>query len=153
MAELEFGFETAAQIADNMPKKGNTAIVAFGYNFPDALTIAPYAAKMGYPIFLTRTKELPEATKNALKNFEHTIVVGSKDVISEDILKQLNSPARYGGLNRFETNFNIVNTFFTGENGKAYIATGYNFADALTGAVLAAKNNAPLLLTRPALCT
>jgi putative cell wall-binding protein len=144
-------FDTAAQIAENMPKKGNTAIVAYGFNFPDALTIAPYAAKMGYPIFLTRTKELPEATKNALKNFEHTIVVGSEDVISESIFKQLNSPVRYGGLNRFETNFDIVNKLFTGDNGKAYIATGYNYADALTGAVLAAKNNAPLLLARPTL--
>jgi putative cell wall-binding protein len=140
-------FDTAAHIAENMPKKGNTAIVAFGYNFPDALTIAPYAAKMGYPIFLTRTNELPEASKNALKNYEHTIVVGSGDVISEDIMKQLKNPVRYGGLTRFETNYNIVNSFFTGENGKAYIATGYNFADALTGAVLAAKNDAPLLLT------
>jgi len=142
-------FDTAAQIAVNMPKKGDTAIVAFGYNFPDALTIAPYAAKMGYPIFLTRTNELPEASKNALKNYEHTIVVGSGDVISDDIMKQLNDPARYGGLTRFETNYNIVNSFFTGENGRAYIATGYNFADALTGAVLAAKNDAPLLLTYP----
>ena len=142
-------FETAAQIAEKMPKKGNTAIVAFGYNFPDALTIAPYAAKMGYPIFLSRTNELPEATKNALKNYDHTIVVGSEDAISDAIMKQFNNPVRYGGINRFETNYNIVNSFFTGKNGEGYIATGYNFADALTGAVLAAKNDAPLLLTYP----
>ncbi|MCQ6278661.1 cell wall-binding repeat-containing protein [Bacillus sp. EB600] len=139
-------FETAAQIADDLSNKGNTAILTFGFNFPDALTIAPYAAKMGYPIFLSRTAELPEATKNTLKNYDHTIVVGSEDVISDQIMKQLNDPVRYGGSNRFETNFTIVNHLFDGNNGQAYLATGYNFADALTGAVLAAKNNAPLLL-------
>ncbi|WP_413307003.1 cell wall-binding repeat-containing protein [Bacillus sp. 1P10SD] len=142
-------FDTAVQIADNMPKKGNTAVVAFGYNFPDALTIAPYAAKMGYPIFLSRTDNLEEETKNALKNFDHTIVVGSEDVLSENITKELKDPVRYGGATRFETNFTIVNNLFSGENGKAYIAQGYGFADALTGAVLAAKNNAPLLLSNP----
>nr|WP_263324810.1 cell wall-binding repeat-containing protein [Neobacillus sp. Marseille-Q6967] len=142
-------FDTANQIAEKMPIKGDTAIVAFGFNFPDALTIAPYAAKMGYPIFLSRTETISESTKNALKNYKHTIVVGSEDVLSDKVMNQLNDPVRYGGLNRFETNFNIVNNLFKGENGKAYIATGYNFADALTGAVLAAKNNAPLLLTYP----
>lgn len=142
-------FDTAAKIAQNMPNKGNTAIVAYGFNFPDALTIAPYAAKMGYPIFLSRTNDLPEATKTALKGFAHTIVVGSEDVISTNIVNQLNDPTRYGGATRFETNFNIVDKLFNGENGKAYIATGFDYADALTGAVLAAKNNAPLLLTYP----
>ncbi|WML41226.1 cell wall-binding repeat-containing protein [Neobacillus sp. OS1-2] len=143
-------FQTATKIAEKMPEKGNTAIVAVGYNYPDALTIAPYAAKMGYPIFLSRTNELPEATKNALIDYKNTIVVGSENAISDEIMGQFNNPVRYGGMNRFETNYNIVNSLFTGKNGKAYIATGYNFADALTGAVLAAKNDAPLLLTYPA---
>jgi putative cell wall-binding protein len=142
-------FDTADQIADNLPNKGNTAIVAFGYDFPDALTVAPYAAKMGYPIFLSRTDDLSSATKDALKNFDHTIVVGSENAISDSVMAQLNDPVRYGGSTRFDTNDIIVNNLFDGANGKAYLATGYNFADALTGAVLAAKNNAPLLLSYP----
>lgn len=142
-------FDTAAKIAQKLPNKGSTAILAYGFNFPDALTIAPYAAKMGYPIYLSRNNELPTATKNALKNYDRTIIVGSSDVISEAVKSQVKSPIRYGGSNRFDTNLKIVSALFDGKNGQAYMATGYNFADALTGAVLAAKNGAPLLLTYP----
>ena len=41
----------------------------------------------------------------------------------------------------------IIETF-TLDDQQALVATGFKFADALTGAVLAAKKNTPLLLVR-----
>ncbi|MCM3683426.1 cell wall-binding repeat-containing protein [Mesobacillus subterraneus] len=140
-------FETAIDIANKMPNKG-VAVLAYGYDFPDALAIAPYAAKNGYPIFLTRTGNIPSNTAVALANYSHVIVVGGEGVINPIILKELESYKQYGGINRFDTNAKIVNELKMG-TGDAFVATGGNFADALTGAVLAAKKNAPLLLTYP----
>ncbi|MBT2694448.1 cell wall-binding repeat-containing protein [Bacillus sp. ISL-55] len=139
-------FETAIKIAEKLPVKGDTAVLAYGYNFPDALSIAAYAAKNNFPIFLTRESELSPSTEQELKKYKHTIVVGSESVVNSTLFSKLNDPKRYGGKNRYETNAMIVNQLPLGTE-KAYIAFGYEFADALTGAVLAAKNNSSLLLS------
>ncbi len=140
-------FETATKIAAQLPKK-DTAILARGYDFPDALAIASYAAEKGYPILLTRDYEVPESTANALKNYENIIVVGDEGVIPDSLLKSVNKTGftRYGGKSRYDTNAAIVNGLYNGVD-TAYIARGYNFPDALTGAVLAAKKRAPILLS------
>ncbi|GAM16218.1 cell wall-binding repeat-containing protein [Mesobacillus selenatarsenatis] len=139
-------FATAITIAEKLPVKGDTAILANGRNFPDALSIAAYAARNNYPIFLTDKSTLNAATFNELKKYKHTIVVGSEDVINQKILSGLPDVTRYGGSDRYATNADIVSRLPLGKE-KAYIANGERFADALTGAVLAAKNNAPLLLS------
>ncbi|WP_377887463.1 cell wall-binding repeat-containing protein [Alkalihalobacillus sp. R86527] len=138
-------FETASIIADQLPKS-NTAILAYGLNFPDALSIAPYAAKNGYPIYLALTNKLPEATAKAIKNYDNVIVVGSNGVVSEKALKGIPNYKRYAGKDRYETNIDILKNLPLGTE-QAYVATGDDYPDALTGAVLAAKNNAPLILS------
>ena len=60
-------------------------------------------------------------------------------------MKQFPKPVRYGGKTRFDTGKEIITKLPMGTE-KAYIATGRNFPDALAGSVLAAKNNAPILL-------
>ncbi|WP_102264496.1 cell wall-binding repeat-containing protein [Mesobacillus jeotgali] len=139
-------FATAIKIAKELPVKGDTAILAYGFNFPDALSIAAYAARNNFPIFLTDKSTLNTATLNELKKYKRTIVVGSEDVINSKILSDIPNKTRYGGNDRFATNADIVSKLPLGTE-KAYIANGMGFADALTGAVLAAKNNAPLLLS------
>ena len=74
-----------------------------------------------------------------------TIVVGGKTVVSEAVVKQLPNPTTLSGADRYETNIAIANHF--GVTSKhLYIATGRAYADALTGAVLAAKNDSAVLL-------
>jgi putative cell wall-binding protein len=141
-------FETAIKISRALPVKGNTAILAYSHDFPDALSIAAYAARNNFPIFLTKTTKLTPEIEAELKKYQHTIVVGSEGVVSRNVYSKLNDPKRFGGKNRFETNSLIVNGLPHGKE-QAYIAYAGNFADALTGAVLAAKNNSPLLLTYP----
>ncbi|UOQ45694.1 cell wall-binding repeat-containing protein [Halobacillus salinarum] len=141
-------FKTASSIAarlDGQPKK---AVIADGDNYPDALAAASYAAEKGYPILLTQGEKLPNATKRALSNIEETIVVGGPGAVSNEVMAELPSPTRYSGTNRYETAAEIAK-LLVGQSKDAYVATGENFADALTGSVLAAKNGAPMLLVQP----
>ena len=65
--------------------------------------------------------------------------------MTEKVVKQLPKPTTLAGFDRYETNIAIANHF--GVTSKhLYIATGQNYADALTGAVLAAKNDSAVLL-------
>lgn len=148
-------FETAVQIAEKLFKKSgktDTAILAYGKNFPDALAAAPFAAQNGFPILLTETNKMPYATKNFLKNhnIKNIIIIGGDKVISSTIENELKSDynvTRISGSGRYETATKII-TDLNQTPKKVFIANGNNFPDALTGAVLAAKEKAPLLLVQ-----
>jgi minor extracellular protease Epr len=140
-------FEVSKNIANALGST-NTAILANGFKFPDALAVAPYAAKNGYPILLTRSEKLPEEISSTikLKAIKNMIVVGGELSISNDVLNQLPPRERIGGNDRYEVAVNITRKFYPATT-KIYMATGLSFADALTGSVLAAKNNSSLILT------
>ncbi|WP_017378567.1 cell wall-binding repeat-containing protein [Paenisporosarcina sp. TG-14] len=138
-------FDTAALIAQRLTS--NEAVVAYGFNFPDVLSVSAYASKNGIPILLTRTDKLPAETAAALKSKSKTHVIGSTGAVGEAVFKLLPNPVRYGGKSRYDTGFEVNSKLKMG-NGKAFIATGTNFPDALAGSVLAAKNNAPILLVK-----
>lgn len=142
-------YEVAYQIAKQMPAS-DKIVMAYGLNFPDALAIAPYAARNGYPILLTASNDLPDMTKKAveLRNAASSIVVGGEGSISANVFNQLPSPTRIGGADRYEVAANIVRTLNL-NTSTAFLATGMTFADALTGSVLAANMDAPVLLTSP----
>jgi N-acetylmuramoyl-L-alanine amidase len=145
------GGQDRFEVSYNLALKiGNisTAVVANGLNFPDALSIAPYAAKNGFPILLVRNNELPGLIRNAISqlNITNTIISGGEASVSKGVESNLPAPQRIGGKDRYEVSANIVNTLEASPT-KAFIATGMTFADALTGSVLAAKQGAPLLLT------
>lgn len=139
-------FDTAALISQRLAS--NEAVLASGFNFPDALSVSPYASRTGIPILLTRTDKLPAETAAALKTKTKTHVIGSIGAVGETVFKSLPNPIRYGGNTRYDTGLQVNSRLKMG-TGKAYIATGMNFPDALAGSVLAAKNNAPILLVKP----
>ncbi|MGD6991102.1 cell wall-binding repeat-containing protein [Sutcliffiella horikoshii] len=143
-------YETANAIAKRV---GNNkqVVLAYGKNFPDALAIASYAAEKGYPILLTDKDKIAESTKKLVKEYgsSKVIVVGGESVISQKVVQSLSmkNVERIGGKNRYETAANII-TRLNLKTDKAFIANGTGFADALTGSVLAAKHQAPLLLVK-----
>ena len=137
-------YETAAKIAEKIDS--DQAIVSFGGNFADALAIAPYAARNGIPILLTATDKLPTKTKEALRN--KTIIVGGTSVVSKTVANELPESIRLSGDTRYETNQSIIEHFNV-KATKGFVTTGRNYADALTGSILAAKENAPILLVEP----
>ncbi|WP_406686162.1 cell wall-binding repeat-containing protein [Rossellomorea vietnamensis] len=137
-------FETAAFVANELGHS-DTAVVAYGYDFPDALAVAPYAAQNGYPILLTETMSIPEATGFALQDVESTYVIGGEEVISKDLT--FKNGERLAGETRYDTAAAIYKEF-QGPANYAVVATGQDFADALTGSVFAAINEVPLLLVK-----
>lgn len=139
-------YETATKIAENLlPTK--QAVVAYGGNFPDALSIAPYAAMYGLPIFLTEKDELSSATKKALSSYNKTYVVGGPAAISEAVERQLPLATRLNGNDRYETSIEIAKTLNL-PTSDVFMATGEGFADALSGSVLAALYGEPMILTK-----
>lgn len=138
-------YETAAAVAEELPDS-DTAVVAYGKNFPDAISVASYAAHNMMPILLTETDEVPEATKQAIANYEHSYVIGGKGVISKEVAQKLPNPTRLSGEDRYATSVAIANHFKADINF-ASVATGEGFADALAGSRRAAGYNHTLLLT------
>jgi putative cell wall-binding protein len=141
-------YETAALIAAEVAELAggvDAAVVVYGLNYPDALAAASYAAMNGMPILLTATNSLPEATADAIEDLgiEDVIVVGGKSVVSDDVLDELDAE-RVAGDTREGTALALAEYFGVGDF--VYIATGYGYADAITGAVLAAKNGTGILL-------
>jgi N-acetylmuramoyl-L-alanine amidase len=142
-------FEVSYNIAQRFDHK-DTAVLANGLKFPDALAIAPYAAQNGYPILLSQDNALPAKTQDAFRTLgvTNTIIVGGEGSVSANVANQVPHASRIGGQDRYEVSANIV-TQLNLNTSKAFLATGMTFADALTGSVLAAKQGAPLLLMHP----
>ncbi len=141
-------YETAALIAKEVaPNGAEKAVVVSGRNFPDALSVASHAAKQGLPILLTNTNVLPESTESALNELgvTSTIVIGGSLVVTDTVMATLPNPERVSGTSRYDTNVEVAKKFGV-TNKHMYVATGIDFADALTGAVLAAKNDSAILL-------
>ncbi|WHX40267.1 cell wall-binding repeat-containing protein [Mesobacillus sp. AQ2] len=140
-------FEVASNISRSLGPS-DTAIIANGLKFPDALSIAPYAARSGYPILLTGKDRLPDITKKALEGRTKVIVVGGEGSVGPTVFNSLPGRKRISGKDRFEVSANVIKDLNLNTN-RFFISTGLTFADALTGSVLAAKQEAPMLLTMP----
>ena len=142
--------DTAVEIAKRLTPAGtDQVIVVSGWDFPDALSVASHAALNELPILLTHSTKLSEPTADALVELgvTETFVIGGSLAVGEEVLAELPNPERISGSNRIETNI-AVQEHFDSDTNHLYVATGNDFADSLTGAVLAAKNNSSILLVR-----
>lgn len=138
----------------------NTAIIANGYSYADALSISPYAAASGSPLFMTsREGELSvDDMQTITASFGEVIIVGGTGVVSpavEQILSNaLGSEAviRLGGATRYDTSSKIA-VFLTGNKGFSWssvtFASGVDFPDALAGGPLCGSRGSVLLLANP----
>ena len=145
-------FETAANVAKKLaPTGAETVVLAFGRGYADALAAGSYAAINGYPILLTEKNSIPEATTKAIEELGVTkvIVVGGTGAIAANTVADLPGVTRVSGANREATSVALAKHFNL-KNQKYFIATGDGFADAITGAVLAAKEGTGILLVRAA---
>lgn len=150
---------TAVKVGEEIrtTQKFKTVFIATQENFPDALAAAPISAKFTYPILFSQKDSLRSDTKKALSDWgiSQVYIVGGEGVVSSKVENELIklgiNPIRIGGADRYLTALYLAQRFESlPANNSGYtnlvLATGSNFPDALTGAVLAAKNNAPLLL-------
>lgn len=152
-------FEVSAGVAKQMADYSDTAIIASGLNFPDALSASGMAGYAGMPILLVGTSTVPDSIQTFIKNnpdIRNFIIVGGPATVSDSVktkIKQLRSGAivdRIGGLNRYQVSINAAN--YGIENygmdlSSLVVARGDVFADALSGSPLASYAGAPILLT------
>ncbi|NLP52724.1 S8 family serine peptidase [Bacillus sp. RO1] len=141
-------FETAVAIAHEVAPDGATeAVVVNGNHFADALSVASYAGDKGMPILLTTPTNLPAATEKAIADLgvENTVVVGGTAAVSAEVAAKLPNPERVSGKTKYQTSVEIAKHFNEGAT-HFYVATGNHFADALSGAALAAKESTGILL-------
>ncbi|MGM0837611.1 MAG: cell wall-binding repeat-containing protein [Bacillota bacterium] len=142
-------FDTAAVIAHEVaPEGSDTVVVVNGMNFPDALSVASYAGTNGLPILLAKQDELPTATSKAIKDLEasNTLVIGGNAAVSEKVASKLPGADRIKGSNRYETSVAVAEYFEPNTELGMFVATGKQFADALSGAALAATLDSGILL-------
>ncbi|QHC67874.1 hypothetical protein GSU68_15730 [Rathayibacter sp. VKM Ac-2759] len=134
--------------------------LATGNNFPDALSIAGASARIGGPVLLVDGAEqgLDDKTRDILTQMHpyHAYVLGETPSISAGIEDDLvssglvDSAERIGGRDRYETS-RLINEEWPAWQleDTTYLATGEDFADALSGATAAAFEHSSVSLSRP----
>ncbi|WP_194893699.1 cell wall-binding repeat-containing protein [Catenulispora pinisilvae] len=146
-------YETALKIADQLGDPSHV-VLATGEDYADALAAGPYAADIfgadaSHPaaILLTADKQLTPDVKAYLAKAGGTVAaVGGQAVAAAQSAHVALAPgASFRGYDRYFTAAMVAGAF-KGET-TAGVATGENFADALTGAASLARAGGPLVLT------
>ncbi|MDN5363356.1 MAG: hypothetical protein PWQ91_417 [Eubacteriales bacterium] len=161
-------FETAMKIMDKVKNliTPERLVITIGYDFPDALVSAPYAARRNALMLFVENCMIPPEVEQYIRSLVQEYpnltaeIVGGPFVVSDDVKQDLiallpkkeNGVTRIGGLNRYETAAAVAEageeTGIFNRDG-VFIATGWNFPDALCAGPIAAFAAEPILLTDP----
>jgi putative cell wall-binding protein len=155
-------FATAAAVIDEGDKAStDTALLATGRNFPDALGGGPLAFAEKMPLAITEADDAPDNVVKSLDRAGITkvLVLGGKDVVSDAVVQELADSGislvkRFDGVDRADTAAQLAEYEIAQYNfskAAVNVASGYNDgdgADALGGAPLSGKTQRPLLITK-----
>lgn len=151
----------AAVIAEGDEAAGNTALLATGLNFPDALGAGPAAFAQEMPLAITKPSDAPDDVVRELKQagITRVLVLGGETAVGKEVVTELENKGitvekRFNGADRAETSTLFaqyaIDTFgFT--NTAVNVASGYvrgDGADALGGAPLSGQQKRALLITK-----
>lgn len=141
-------YETNLKVLKELKLPAKTEVmIASGLDYADALT----ASATGNPIMLVKNGVFDYQMEylKTLGGDDEYFVIGGTEAVNEKVFSQVEDFAgeavRVWGDDRFETAKDVADRFFKTARA-VYIASGCDFPDALTGGVIAYKNNAPLLL-------
>lgn len=139
-------YDTSAEVA-NYFGPSEQVFIASGENFPDALSIASYAASQGSPILLTGPTSLSASILDYIKNngVNKAYLIGGSSVIPRTIYYDLPDPESIYGETSYDTNMAVLHKF-SFNYSVALIASGESFPDALAGSALAAMGQYPVIL-------
>ena len=84
-------YETSLKIADYFTASTDTALVAYGYDFPDALSGSVLATKTNAPVILVPAKGDVSKQKAFVDkyNIKNIMAVGGEDVVSSQVVNDL----------------------------------------------------------------
>jgi putative cell wall-binding protein len=146
-------FAVSARIsAETFAPGVDVAYVASGSAFPDALSGSAAAGSRGAPVLLVGADSIPTVIGGELARLKpkRIVVLGGTAAVSSTVETALRgySPIvdRLGGADRFVVSAAVSKDAFSPGTPVAYIASGTNFPDALSGSAIAAKDHAPVLL-------
>lgn len=143
-------YDTAVDIAQDGWYQSDYAILAYGENYPDALSAAPLAKKYNAPILLTSTNNLPSVTKQSLENLKvkTVFIIGGTGVIptsiDDELIQMGITPDRIAGLDRYETSIEIAKRLSS--PSELIVTTGEDYPDALSIAPIAGAKQIPIIL-------
>lgn len=148
-------YSTAAKISGaNYDPGVETVYIATGLTYPDALAGAARAGAEGVPVLLVKPDAIPAATRFELErlNAGELVVFGGSVAIGDEVVTELEdltegSVTRTAGEDRYGTAAAISADIEPGID-TVYVATGEEFADALTGAARAGTDESAVLLTK-----
>ena len=141
-------FDTAAQIAEDVPNPGDMAFVVQGQDpdpnrgWPDAVAVSALAAFTETPILLTMTDTLPDDTRDAVIGLQGAEIVGGTAVVSANVENDLEgilgalAVDRTAGVNRYDTSAQLAHAAdeLGMDPSTTWLATGGNWPDSLSAA-------------------
>ncbi len=155
-------YETAVAIAEVWDQSfdADVVFIATGENYPDALSAAAAAARLGAPVLLTPKSSLPSSVRAELLELDpdRVVVLGSSAAISSSVYNTLKSMfgssnvSRIGGADRYDTMRKIVEYAWDDGLGgldqaaTVVVATGRNFPDALSAGPAVATDGGAVIL-------
>ena len=154
-------YDTSSKIASLLNDiTTSTVVISPGEQYSDALSIASIAANKGWPILLSPNDALSQEIKNILlkRKPSKVYITGGVGAISDNVNSEIGtllpqaSIERLAGQSRFDTNV-IIAEKFTPNPATVYLTTGYGYADAMVGSVVAAKNGDPIIFIDPSVPT
>jgi len=155
-------YATAVEVSKaTFPLGAYTVVIVTGANWPDALCASALAGAVGGPVLLTRPDALPAEVEAELERLgaRNAYIVGGTAAVSADVEDALYGVLsgyvfRLAGADRYATSRAVANQVVallgSSYEGKALVATGGNYPDALAGAPIAAGLDRPILLANVA---
>lgn len=140
-----------SQAAFPSPAHVPYVVIANGVAFPDALSAAPAAVKLGGPLLLTAPGYLPASVQAEVQRLhpDHILVVGGPSAVADAVLAGLSpiAPTQrvYGG-DRYGTAQAVAAKAFGSAASSVYLVSGGNFPDALSAGAAASHAGGPVLL-------
>lgn len=133
---------------------GGSVILASGANYPDALAASSLAGGLDAPILLTDPNGLSDAARGRLESLcpSRVFIVGGNAAVSPDVERQVKELLGFGcavfrvaGQTRYETSL-VAAEINPKSSDTVIVATGGNYADALSVSPYAFASGSPVLL-------
>ncbi len=150
-------YDTSRLIARNAFSSSSVAYVATGLGFADALSASAAAGSKNAPVILVdgKSTSIDPETVATLSDLGVTsvIVAGGPVAVSDslvaalDAIPSVTTVTRIGGKDRFAVSSALNRNAFA-SSATVYVASGYNFPDALAGAALAGSKDSALYLAQ-----
>ena len=145
-------YETAGKIADKLGSYDTAVLVNATSTMSDGLSAAGLAGKEDAAILLVKKDSIPKSTMDRLSKVKKVYIIGGENAISQKVVNQLKknnvkvNVERLGGKTRVETSELVAKEI--GSYKKAFVVNGFKGeADAMSASSVAAREEAPILLT------